>query len=388
MKKFSLAKAPFLRSRNEEVNSTTRMMYDVVIALIPIIIFGWFINGLFPYLTGDIVNIYYLFKPLINILSGCFFSFLFEGLYFWLFLKEQKIKGIIKRVFYSYAIIPGLLLALILPAYVPVYVIIFGCLIANIIFKMLFGGFGHNIFNPALIGYAFCFAAFSEAINDALLEQVQILNHSLKIVTSATPLTSLNLLSHSLGNYCISYEQVVATYGSLFDLFLGFKAGALGETSAVLCILGGLYLFFRKVIDWRIPVFYLGTVFIITWIIGIVNGISGVWFPIYNLLVGGVLFAAFFMATEPVTTPKTPNGKIIYAIGIGLLTVLFRLVAGPEGVTTSILFMCLFTPIIDKFAAINRKPKITLRVILNYCFVGLIYLIIAIYTIYKTMNLG
>ncbi len=388
MKKFSLEKAPYLRSRNEEANSTTRMMYDVVIALIPIAIFGWFVNGLFPYIKGSITSIYLLFKPLINVISGCLFSCIFEGIYFWLFFKVRNLKEIFNKIIYSYAIIPGLFLSLVLPAYVPVYVIIFGCLMANIVFKMLFGGFGHNIFNPALIGYIFCFAAFSDVINSSLADQVKIFSDTLSITAGATPLTHLNSLSHSIGSYNLSYEQVVQTYGSLYDLLLGFKPGALGETSGILCILGGLYLLLRKVIDWRIPIFYIVTVFILTWIIGLVNGLKGIWFPTYNILTGGLLFGAIFMATEPVTTPKTPNGKIIYSIALGILTVLFRLVSGPEGVSTAILFMCLFTPIIDKFAAINRKPVISFKIIINYCLVGLLFLMIAAYVVYKTSNLG
>ncbi len=392
MKKFSSEKAPYLRSRTEEVNSTPRMMYDVVIALFPIIIFGWFVNGLFPFINGDITSVYYLFKPLINIICGSLFSVLFEGLYFYLFLKIRTFKELLSKVIYSYAVIPGLLLALVLPVYIPIYVILFGCFIANIVFKMLFGGLGHNIFNPALIGYVFCFAAFGNLITSALTEQVNILSNTLNITAGSTPLTHMNSLAHTIGNYKLNYDQIVKGFGNLYDLFLGFKPGALGESSGILCILAGLYLGFRKVINWRIPVFYLGTVFILSWIIALVNNIEGIlggiWFPTYNILTGGLLFGSIFMATEPVTTPKTPNGKIIYAISVGILTVLFRLISGPEGVSTAILFMCLFTPIIDKFASINRKPVINFKIIINYCLVGLLLLIVAAYTVYKTTNLG
>lgn len=392
MKKFLLEKGPYVRSVDEGKASSSRMMYDVVIALIPIALFGWVLFGLLPFINHS-TNVYGLLKPLINVIVGCLCSLVFEGLYFLCFLKVKGFKNILKELNYSYAIIPGLILSLLFPANIPLYIIIFGTFCANIIFKMLFGGLGHNIFNPALIGYAICFAAFGGVITDCVKELGNTLNAlNLNIVTSGTPLEALAKAAEASGCYNIS-RSIVDTYGGLLNLFIGFKNGGLAEVSGLLCVVAFVYLYLRKVINWRVPVFYVGTVFVITYLIAIINHVEGpllgIWFPTYNILTGGLLFGAVFMATEPVTTPKSPNGKIIFAIGCGVLTVLFRLVGSlPEGVCTSILFMCLFTPIIDKFASMNRGPIITSKIIFRYVLLGLLFALIVFYTIFKTTPLS
>ena len=158
----------------------------------------------------------------------------------------------------------------------------------------------------------------------------------------------------------------------------------MGETSAILCILAFIYLVIRKTISWQVPVIYVGTVFVITLIVGLVNG-QGLWYPVFNVLSGGLLFGAVFMATEPVTTPRSPNGKIIFALGLGVLTCLFRLVGSfPEGVATSILFMCLFTPLIDRFAAKLRITKDPWKIAVKYAAIAILFIAIAGYTVFKT----
>lgn len=393
MKKFILGKGPFVRSVDEKRISTRRMMNDVIIALIPIAIFGWIINGIFPFIKGIDNNFYHAIQPLINVLCGCFFSLFFEGMYFFCFEKTRGFKNIWTKLNLSFAVIPGLILALILPARIDIYVIIFGCFIANIVFKLLFGGFGHNIFNPALIGYAFCVITFGTQISAALNTQVVILNDTFAITATATPLGNFANVVAGINSFNVTYEQIVASFGSLLNLFIGAQSGALGETSALLCIAGFVYLVARKVINWRIPVVYIGTTFILTWIIGMVNGVQGpllgIWFPTFNILTGGLMFGAVFMATEPVTTPKTPNGKVIFAVLLGVLTVLFRFVGSlPEGVGTAILFTCLFTPVIDRFAARLRGPIITFKIVFRYIIFAVLCLCISGYIIYKTSPKG
>lgn len=388
MKKFLLEKGPFVRSVDEGKISTTRMMNDVVIALIPIVLFGFIINGLLPFVKGVDNNFYHMIEPLFNVLIACFASFAFEGLYFWLFGGVKGFKNVVKKAYYNYAIIPGLILCLALPAHVPFYVIIYGCFMANIVFKMLFGGLGHNVFNPALIGYAICVASFGSVIIAAQSAQVEVMKGLFDITASQTPLDHLSNVVSSLKSFNVSYENVVKVYGSLLDLFVGFKPGGLGEVSGLLCVVGFIYLVVRKVINWRVPVIYVGTVFIITWIIAMVNHVEGpclgIWFPTYNILTGGLLFGAVFMATEPVTTPKSPNGKVLFAILLGVCTVLFRLVGSlPEGVGTSILLLCLFTPVIDMFAASNRGPVITSKMVLRYVAFFALVILLVIYTIFK-----
>ena len=194
-KKFILEKAPFIRRTDNGKITTNRIMNDVVIALIPIILFAWVKNGLLPFINNSAnISFFQMLYPLIFILCGGLFSVILEGLYFILFkyyfpnkyAENKKIcnlKTIIKDVRESYGVITGLILALILPMNTPFYVLLFGCFMGNIVFKMLYGGFGHNIFNPALIAYAVIVVSFWGVIfanNNA--------SGALDIVTGASPL--------------------------------------------------------------------------------------------------------------------------------------------------------------------------------------------------------
>lgn len=377
-KKFLLGKAPFVRRVDEGGVSTNRMMADFLIALMPIIVFSWIKNGLLPYielnkLSSAGASVITLLYPLLFVLIGGLTSFLFEMVYFYAFLKVRSFKELVSKVMGSYAIIPGVLLALILPLKTPIVALIFGCFLANIVFKMLFGGFGKNVFNPALIAYAIVTVTFS--ITTSYMNPSETLN----VVTGATPLTNF-------ATSTISYANVVAPYGNLWDFFIGTIPGALGETSALLCIVAYVWLVIRKVINWRVPVIYIGTVYLITLVIAIVNG-YGMWYPTFNILSGGLFFGAVFMATEPVTTPRNPQGKIIFAVGCGVLTVLFRLVGMyPEGVCTAILTMCLFTPVIDRFAATVRSTRFNYKSLLKYMAVAVLFLAIAAYTVVKATD--
>lgn len=393
-KKFLLGKTPFIREVDEKKTSTSRMMIDLLIALAPIIIFGCIYNGIKMFSPSSLPELksitsffkyletlYLLVKPFVNVFSGALFSFSFELLYFLFFKKIRGFKNLLKETYYSFAIIPGIFIALLLPATAPIWMIALGCFVANIIFKMLFGGFGHNIFNPALIAYAFVALCFSASLNSGYKEIINLEN-----VAGATPLTNLqSALTNS--NELLSKDVIVGTYGSMWNFFLGTIPGSLGETSALLCIVGFVYLVCRKVINWYVPTIYVGTTFIITLIISLINGYGGLWYPIFNVLSGGLLFGAVFMATEPVTTPRNPIGKIIYAFSLGVLTPLFRLVGGmPEGVATSILFMCLFTPLLDRFTSILRANKpnaknIIVIILIATCLVG-----ISSYTIAKNVQ--
>lgn len=371
-RKFVIGKGPFIRSTDEGINSTTRMMVDVMIALCPIILFAWYKNGIKPFVTVKGVSILVMLWPLLFVIIGGLTSFILEALYFCLFMGVKELKGALKSSWDSYSILPGLFLALILPLYTPIWVLMFGCLISNIVFKMLFGGFGHNIFNPALIGYAFIMAAFSGS--------TEYLNPS-EIYDIASGSTPLAVLSKNLGS---SYQDLVGNYGNLWNYFIGTIPGSLGETSALLCIIAFIYLSVRKTINWYVPTIYIGTVFCLSWIIGAVNGQPGIWYPTFNILTGGLMFGAVFMATEPVTSPKTSSGKVIFAIFLGLFTTLFRFVgAMNEGVATSILFMCLFSNVIDRFTAQIRSSVMTKKNVLKIVFVIFLMLAIGGYTIYK-----
>lgn len=374
IRKQVIGKAPFLRAVDEGKISTTRMMIDLLIALGPIILFAWFKNGILPAIELDNVGFMVVVWPILFVIIGALTSMILEGLYFAIFKQVKGFKNVLSETWHSYAIIPGVLLALILPLYTPIWMLMLGCLVANILFKMLFGGFGHNVFNPALMGYVFVIAAFGGVIGNSYMSPSDIFNNT----AGVTPLANYS------GNLGGSYESLVGSYGNLWDFLIGTIPGSLGETSALLCIVAYVYLVIRKVINWYTPVVYVGTVFVLTWIIGAINGQGGIWYPTFNILSGGLLFGAVFMATEPVTGPKTPNGKVIFAIFLGLLTTLFRLIgAMNEGVATSILFMCLFSNVIDKYCAKVRSNPSVKNAVIKYAMVAVLMLAIATYTIIK-----
>ncbi len=229
------------------------------------------------------------------------------------------------------AIVTGLLLALTLPPSLPWYVASLGSIIGISIGKHIFGGLGANIFNPALIGRAFLMAAYPKMLTTFIKPS------SVDAISSATPLVLRK------------FSQVITPTSALF---FGKVSGSLGETSAICLIIGGLYLLIRKVAGWRIPLSLLLTTTITSAIFFFLNPSWGsIWF---HLFAGGLLLGAFFMATDPVTTPTTKRGRYIFGIGCGVLTMIIRYFSGlGEGVMYSILFMNALTPLINRYT----KPR-------------------------------
>ncbi len=228
------------------------------------------------------------------------------------------------------AVVTGLLLAMTLPPGVPLYVPAIGSAFAIVIAKQIFGGLGCNFVNPALAGRAFVLAAWPMSMSIAWLSP-----RTYDAVSSPTPLAVL--------------KGGGTDIPGLWDLLVGNRTGSLGETSIILLLLGGVFLLAVDIIDWQTPVGFLATLFVGTWAFGKPgalfqgDGLSAI-------LLGGAVLGAFFMATDYVTTPVTPTGRLIFGIGAGFVTLLIRLWGGyPEGVTYGILFMNLLTPIIDKF---------------------------------------
>lgn len=392
MKKFLISKTPFVRSVDSGSMSTTRMMYDVFVALFAIILFGFVINGLIPYINGEIQSIYYLLKPFLNVIVGMFFSAFFEALYFIIIKKVRGLKNILNEVHYSFGFITGLIISLLLPVRIPFYVIIVGCFVGNVLFKMLFGGFGKNKFNPALIGYIVTYLIFNKIYHQCMDEQIIILSNTLNITATTTPLVALFKATEYTSYANVNFNELINQFGSLVNLFIGFKGGSLGDVSGVLCVLAYIYLLSRKTINWRVPIFYVGTVFILNWAVAVVNSIDGhllgIWFPTYNILSGNLLFVAVFMATEPVTTPKTPNGKAIFAILLGIVTTAIRLFFGYDGCCVAILLVCLFTPVIDLFASHNRGPIISSKIVLSYLLLSVIFIGLSALIVYKSTDLS
>lgn len=290
----------------KEKHSTNSVMRDVLIALIPTSLVGALIFGLRA-----------IFLIVVCAISAILSEYIFQKLT----KKSITIKDLS-------ALVTGVLLALNLPINTPLWVACIGSIVAIILVKQIFGGIGCNFMNPALAARAFILAAWPETISIFQLDGV----------TTATP---LSILKGGEGNL-----------PSLSDAFLGNIPGCIGEVSALAILLGGIYLLYRRIITWHIPVVYIGTVLILTTIIGRDGFFSGN--GIYEIFTGGLFLGAFFMATDYVTSPMTKIGQILFAFGCGLMTTLIRIFGGyPEGVSYSILFMNLLVPVIDSYL----KPK-------------------------------
>ena len=329
--KFIKESGPHIKSND----TTSKIMTRLLIALIPIISFAIFKNTILVYFFTS-ASFMTVIHPILMILVGILTSYISELLWFKFILKNSfKISCL--ELYRSFSIIPGLLLALVLPINTPIWVVAFGAFCGTIIGKMLYGGFGQNIFNPALIGYLFISVSYNSLLGTPLN------TYELDTLAGATPLTNLVKL-----NYFGTYKAIVGEYGSLLNFFSGTIPGAIGEVSKLLILISFIYLVITKTIKWRIPTTYILTVFLLTSIIGYSIGL-GMWYPLFHILSGGLLFGAVFMATDPVTSPVTPIGQVIHGISLGILTVVIRfLTPYPEGVMTSILFMNMFVPLFDK----------------------------------------
>lgn len=254
------------------------------------------------------------------------------------------------------AFLTGLLLGMNLPPSLPFYVPVVGSVVAVIIVKQLFGGLGYNIFNPALLGRAFLLITWPKAMTIWSAPTAKLTG--LDAVTTATPLGILK--EEGVG-------KLMEEFGTKSDLYMslltGERAGSLGETSAILLLLGAAYLLYKKYITWHIPISFLATVGVLAWVFG-GKGALFTGDPVVHLLSGGLILGAFFMATDYVTCPTIRKGQIIFGIGCGALTMLIRLKGGfPEGVMFAILLMNCFAPLIDRgvkpdlFGAVKEKKK-------------------------------
>ena len=302
MANFVVSGTPHVRSK-ESIQS---IMRDVIIALVP----------------ATAAGIYYFGIPaLILIIAAIVSAVFFE----WLCQKIMKKPVTISDLS---AVVTGLLLAMNLPAAAPIWVAIVGSAFAIIFGKQLFGGLGQNFINPALAGRAFLLASYpTEMTTWAVPNGLDVADAA----TYATPLAQLKA------------GHLDATLG---QLALGQCGGTIGETCAIALIIGGIYLLYKHVISWKIPVIYIATVFILFAVIGR----QGVRMPLQEIMAGGVMLGGIFMATDYASSPVTPKGQIIFAIGAGLITYLIRTFGGyPEGVSYSILIMNCCVPLIERF---------------------------------------
>jgi len=252
------------------------------------------------------------------------------------------------------AVVTGILVAFNLPPSLPLWMAVIGCMFAIVVAKMVFGGLGANFINPALAGRAFLMANYPAEMTHFPPTAFGSVNGLADGISAATPLEAIKDAFHHG-----SYQDHVSDFASaLGQLLLGNVGGTIGETSAIAIIIGGIFLIAGRIIDYRIPLTFIGTVFFLFWI---ANG-TGEYFtleslitPTFHILAGGLMLGAFFMATDMVTSPISPKGRIVFGVGCGFLTFLIRKYGGyPEGVSYSILLMNLVVPLIDRYT----KPTI------------------------------
>jgi Na+-translocating ferredoxin:NAD+ oxidoreductase subunit D len=254
------------------------------------------------------------------------------------------------------AIITGMLLAFNVPTNLPWHILLIGALVAVGLGKMSFGGLGNNPFNPALVGRVFLLISFPVEMTSWPKPQASW-SLSLDATTGATP---LGILKDGM-KAGESMESLMAQMPSYSDFFFGFQGGSLGEMSAFAMLLGLVYMLYRKIITWHIPVSMLGTIAVMTGIFWLINPEQYA-NPDFHLLTGGIMLGAVFMATDYVTSPFTHKGMIIFGVGIGALTVIIRLFGSyPEGVSFAILIMNAFVPLINRYAKPPRYGQVNVN---------------------------
>ena len=311
-RKLIVSSSPHVRTPR----GTQQIMLDVIIALLPALVAAVIFFGVKP-----------LVITVISVISCVVFEFAYRKL-----LKKNA----------SYmdlsAVVTGMLLAYCLPPTFPWWTVIIGAFFSIVLVKQLFGGIGKNIWNPALAGRAFLLVSYAVLMTTWAPARFQ----NADAATFATPLASLH-----------AGQLVPGGANALWDMFIGNIGGSFGEVSALALLLGGAWLVYRKVISLRIPVAYVGTVAVLTLIFS--RGNNHLLWMLQNVLSGGLLLGAIFMATDYCTSPVTPNGQLIFGVGCGLLTVLIRYFGGyPEGVSFAILIMNCCTWLTDQHTAPRR----------------------------------
>ena len=321
--KLIASSSPHIRS-NEDTRS---IMLDVIIALLPalawsVYCFGWKA----------------LLLTAVSVVSCVFFE--------WAYRKVMKKSCMVGDLS---AVVTGILLSFVCPVDLPWWVIIIGAFFSIVVVKQLYGGIGCNFLNPALAGRAFLLASYATWMTTWAIPQIRP-----DVTSAATPLQIMKEGTEE------AFTTLMSNY-SIGDMFIGKVGGSLGEVSALCLLVGGVFLLIRKVISWQIPVAYIGTVAVLTFLFP--QGNDAMSWMLYNVLGGGLFLGAFFMATDYVTSPVTKKGQLIFGIGCGLITVFIRYFGSyPEGVCYSILVMNCCTWIIDKYTkptrfGVDKKAK-------------------------------
>lgn len=323
MNMFTISGSPHIHGND----STKKIMYGVVIAMIPAMLVSVYFFGL------DAVRVL-----LLAVVACLFFEWL---------IQKYLIKGPL-TISDGSALVTGILLAFNLPSNLPGWMIIIGALVAIGLAKMSFGGLGKNIFNPALVARVFLLISFPVQMT-TWPKPSPITEGLVDVITGPTALTTVKE-GFKAGK---TMQEMSSELPTNIDYLIGQTGGSLGEVSALALILGGIYMLWKRIITWHIPGSIIGTVVIFT---GILWGFDSQHFadPAFHLLAGSMLLGAIYMATDMVSSPMTKGGQLVYGVGIGILTVLIRVWgAYPEGVSFAILLMNAVTPLINR----GFKPK-------------------------------
>ena len=311
---------PHIRS-----NETTQtIMRDVIVAMLPALVFACVRFGARA-----------LALTAVSVVACVFWEWLYRKL-----MKKHQTVGDLS------AVVTGMLLAFVSPVTMPYWMAVVGAFFAIIIVKQLFGGIGKNFVNPALAGRAFLVGSYAGVMTtwiDPAAGKAPLMGSTADIVTAATPMAYLKV--GDMAGLAEKYE--------VMDLFIGNCGGSMGEVSALALLVGGAYLIYRKVIGWQIPVAYIGTVAVLSFLFPKTG--SGIEFMLYSVFGGGLFLGAIFMATDYVTSPVTKKGQLIFGLGCGLFTVLIRYFGSyNEGVCYSIMVMNLLVPLIEKYTKPTR----------------------------------
>ena len=359
--RFSVVSSPQIRGNL----STGKIMLYVILALLPAALWGVFQFGF-----------YSLAVLVVSIVSAA----VAEGLVCLIRKKNTLGDGS--------AVLTGLLVGMNMPPSIPLYIPVAASFVAIIVFKAVFGGLGCNIVNPALGGRLFAFFSWSSAMFTFQSPRV-FLSSTADAVTSATPLSFLkSSVSEYAGSIASEADLIALKHypvtrwdmavtdrinawtgenfcSGYFDAFFGFKSGCIGEISAFLLLSGGLFLLAKRIIRWEIPTAFIGTFALLVWVFGGLRAGTGFFSgdPLYQVLTGGLMLGAFFMATDMVTSPFRSGAMLLFGVGCGLLTFLIRFYGSfPEGVSLAIVFMNLTVPMLDRLFiprrfGVKRKKK-------------------------------
>ncbi len=314
--KFFVAASPHIHSPQ----STQSLMRDVLIALVPAFSLSLLIYGL------DVLRV-----TAIAVVSCVLVEYLIQR---FLIKGDCTVKNLS-------AVLTGVLLAFNLPSDIPWWIVVIGSVVAIGVAKMTFGGLGRNPFNPALVGRVFLLIAYPVQMTSF---PKPITPEFVDAFAGATPLAALKTQAVELGDV------------NFLNMLSGVMPGSLGEISAISLLVGGIYMIWRKVITWHIPVAVLGSMAVFAFIMALTQGGGALLYelPAFHLLAGGAMLGAIFMATDYVTSPMTAKGMLIYGVGIGVITMIIRQWgAYPEGMSFAILLMNSVTPLINKYV----KPK-------------------------------